>query len=171
MSFWRFLGCALDFCTFNARFFHLLSVCLTDPTCPLPSKKKILGWTKDWHDLSQSGSVRSWPRNGIVDSPFKVGRVAPIRHLIGGDHPERICIDIAHTYAIAGYGKDELASLLVFLAVRCKVWGNANYEIQLERAYESFAAWCSRNKKTTTVLEFSKKELEISSLLNLLGFF
>lgn len=106
-----------------------------------------------------------------MDSPFKVGRVAPIRELIGGDHPERICIDIAHTYAIAGYGKDELASLLVFLAVRCNVWGNANFEIQLERAYESFSAWCSRNKKTTTILEFSKKELKFSSLLILFYLF
>lgn len=92
--------------------------------------------------------------------------MAPIRRLIGGDSPERICIDIAHTYAIAGYGKDELASLLIFLAVRCNVWGNGAWEIQLERAYESFSAWCAQKKKTSTILEFSKKELKISSLLD-----
>ena len=120
---------------------------------------------KDWFDLTSSASVRSWPRNGVVASPFKSGRPASIRGLIGGDTPEFICIDIAHTYAIAGYGKDELASLLIFLAVRCNVWGNATYEVQLERAYESFSDWCARNGKTTTILEFSKKELKISSQL------
>ena len=92
--------------------------------------------------------------------------MAAIRRLIGGDSPERICIDIAHTYAIAGYGKDELASLLIFLAVRCNVWGNAAWEIQLERAYESFSAWCAQKRKTSTILEFSKKELKIASLLD-----
>ena len=98
-------------------------------------------------------------------SPFKRGRKAPIRNLIGGDDPERICIDIAHTYAIAGYGKDELASTLILLAVRCCVWGDAAYEIQLARAFESFSSWCSQMHKTSTILDFSKKELKILSLL------
>ena len=98
-------------------------------------------------------------------SPFKRGRKAPIRNLIGGDDPERIYIDIAHTYAIAGYGKDELASTLILLAVRCCVWGDAAYEIPLARAFESFSSWCSQTHKTSTILDFSKKELKILSLL------
>ena len=122
---------------------------------------------QDWHDLSQTGSVRTWPRNGNVSMPWKPGRAAPIRSLIDGDSPEKVCIDLAHTYAIAGYGKDELASTLVLLAVHCNVWGNYNYETQLARAYEAFADWCARNNKTTTVLDFSKKELKILSLLDI----
>ena len=120
---------------------------------------------KNWHDLSRSSGVRSWPRNGQCESPFHAGRIAPIRKMIGGDSPERICIDVAHTYAIAGYGKDELASTLILLSVRCNVWGNANFEVQLARAYDSFSNWCAQHKKTTTILEFSKKELKIQSLL------
>lgn len=122
---------------------------------------------KDWHNLSASGSVRSWTRNSVAASPFHAGRVAPIRKLLGCDVLERICIDVAHTYAIAGYGKDELASTLVLLAVHCKVWGAAGaYEHQLQCAYESFSSWCSRRGKTTTILDFSKKELKILSLLD-----
>lgn len=122
---------------------------------------------KDWHNLSASGSVRSWLRNAVAASPFHPGRVAPIRNLIGFDSPERICIDVAHTYAIAGYGKDELASTLILLAVHCQVWGAAGpYENQLERAYESFSNWCGENGKTTKILDFGKKELKILSLLD-----
>ena len=98
-------------------------------------------------------------------SPFKPGRKAPLRGLIGGDKPECVLVDIAHTYAIQGYGKDELASTLVFLAVHCQVWGNAPFETQLSRAFESFSSWCASNKKTSTILDFSKKELKIQSPL------
>lgn len=83
----------------------------------------------------------------------------------GGANPKSIKIDIAHTYAIAGYGKDDLASCLVFLAVRCEIWGPGRYEDQLERAWVSFKTWCVANKRSTTILEFSKKELKITSQL------
>lgn len=121
--------------------------------------------TSDWFLLSRTSSVRTWPQDGNVGSPFWPGRMAPIRQLIGGNNPQRICIDMAHTYAIAGYGKEELASTLVFLAIHCSCWGPGRYECQLERAFESFADWCGRNRKTSTILDFSKKELKILSFL------
>ena len=76
-----------------------------------------------------------------------------------------IKIDVAHTYAIAGYGKEELASTLVFLAVRCSVWGPGNFEHQLEEAYGAFREWCRDMQKVTTITEFSKTELKITSPL------
>ena len=119
---------------------------------------------EDWTDLSRSGSTRSWPRNGVAPSPFKPGRRSAIRNMLpsGGHRPIRI--DIAHTYAIAVWGKDQLASLLVLCAVRANLWGRAGYEEQLKRAFESFQEWCQVHSKTSTVLDFSKKELKISSL-------
>ena len=72
-------------------------------------------------------------------------------------------IDLAHTYAIAGFGKDELASTLVFLAVRCYIFGHGNIEVVLNLAYESFSQWCLENRKNTTIKEFSKEELKITS--------
>ena len=77
-----------------------------------------------------------------------------------------IRIDVAHTYAIAGWGKDQLASLIVLFAVRCGLWGAGVFEEQLNMAYDAFSHWCFANKKTSTILEFSKKELKITSLLD-----
>jgi hypothetical protein len=76
-----------------------------------------------------------------------------------------IKIDIAHTFAIAGYGKDQYASTLVFLAVRCAIWGPSNYHQQLELAYSEFKSWCVANGKRATIDEFSNKELKILSRL------
>ena len=77
-----------------------------------------------------------------------------------------IKVDIAHTYAIAGYGKDELASTLVFLAVRCSVFGAGNFEHQLDLAYADFKRYCMSTGKRTTIDDFSKQELKIKSFLD-----
>ena len=97
--------------------------------------------------------------------PYKPGPKTPLRDLSVGSSPKYIKVDIAHTYAIAGYGKDDLASTIIFLAVRCRVWGAANYPTQLERAWMSFKSWCVAKKKYTTILEFSNKELKVTSFL------
>lgn len=81
------------------------------------------------------------------------------------EDPKTIKIDIAHTYAIAGFGKEDLASSIIFLAVRCAVWGDMAFEDQLEMAWKDFKGWCTANKKYTTILEFSKRELKITSWL------
>ena len=121
--------------------------------------------SKDWHALGPTGPIRSLRPNYVPPDPFKRGRKSPLHDLQGGANPKSIKIDIAHTYAIAGYGKDDLASCLVFLAVRCEIWGPGRYEDQLERAWVSFKTWCVANKRSTTILEFSKKELKITSQL------
>jgi hypothetical protein len=72
---------------------------------------------------------------------------------------------LAHTYATSGFGKDELASTLVFLSVRCGAFGAGNIQTKLDCAFDSFQAWCKRMKKTSTIKSFSKEELKITSLL------
>ena len=47
------------------------------------------------------------------------------------------------------------------------MWGVDEYEIQLEHAFDSFSMWCRDNRKTSTIHEFSKKELKITSFLGL----
>ena len=138
----------------NPQRIHLLPISVCNP--------------EDWTDLSRSGSTRSWPRNGVAPSPFKPGRRAAIRNMLPSGGHRTIRIDIAHTYAIAGWGKDQLVSLLVLCAVRANLWGRAGYEEQLRRAFESFQEWCRVHSKTSTVLDFSKKELKISSLPGLI---
>lgn len=136
--------------------------------CPHPAQPS----TKDWYDFSIRGSIRQWPKNGMAESPFKGGRVAAVRSIPpNGDDPNMIKIDIAHTYAIAGYGKEELASTLVFLAVRCHVFGHGAFEKQLDLAYTDFKRFCMVTGKRTTIDDFSKKELKITSLLACFIFF
>lgn len=82
------------------------------------------------------------------------------------DVPSYIKIDLAHTYSIAGIGKDHLASALIFVAVRCQYWGIAAFPEQLNRAYASFSQWCATNKKYTTITHCDKTELKITSFLD-----
>lgn len=104
----------------------------------------------------------------MADSPYWAGPQACLRALNHGQHHEDvhlIKIDCAHTFAIAGYGKDWLASCLVLLACRCNIWGCHNFELQLQNAYGDFRAWCRRRGKNTTIVAFDKSELKISSPL------
>ena len=122
--------------------------------------------SKDWHNLGPTGSVRSWPKDGVSPSPFKSGPVAPMCKLLpGGNQVVKIRTDIAHTYAINGYGKDDLASGIIFLAVHCCLWGGTNLDLQLDKAYMAFKEWCVYNRKTTSIQAFDKQTLKISSLL------
>ncbi|CAL1128522.1 unnamed protein product [Cladocopium goreaui] len=119
----------------------------------------------DWYNFSASASIRSWPKDGEVDSPFKTGDKAAIRNIVpGGDDPYMIKIDIAHTYAICGYGKDDLASIIVFLSCRCLLFGGRKIEDQLDNAFQSFNNWCIVNKKTTSITSFDYQTLKITSL-------
>lgn len=80
-------------------------------------------------------------------------------------------VDVAHTYAIQGFGKDELASTLIFLAVHCEAWGPGNIDVQLAAAFQSFEQYLLRSHKTSTIKGFTKEELKIKSTLNCLGVF
>lgn len=125
--------------------------------------------SKDWHNLTRDGPIRCLEPNFQSPDPYKQGPKSPLRSL--PENPKTIKIDIAHTYAIAGFGKEDLASSIIFLAVRCAVWGAMGYEDQLELAWQDFKGWCTRNKKHTTILEFSKRELKITSWLVCYGNF
>ena len=107
----------------------------------------------------------SWPVNGAAPSPFHNGPEAALRQLSRGQAPQNhILIDLAHTYARAGLGKDWLASVLVFVAVRCSIFGSMRrFEDQLDAAYSDFRQWCRLHQKATTIQDFGKTELKITS--------
>lgn len=121
---------------------------------------------KDWYALGPQGSTWTWPDGHLpTPHPFKAV-VSPLRNIAPvGDSVMAIKIDVAHTYAIAGYGKDELASSIVFLACHCGLFGRGTYEQQLEEAYHAFRGWCTRNSKYTSIRDFSYGELKITSPL------
>ena len=96
----------------------------------------------------------------------KLDQYPPLRNLIpGGDNPFKIKFDIAHTHAICGYGKDDLASCIVFLACRVKLFGGRTIEVQLDHAFQAFKTDCIQHGKTTSITGFDKEELKIKSYL------
>lgn len=109
----------------------------------------------------------SWPVDGMAPSPFHTIPEAALRQLSCGQAPHNhIHIDLTHTYAIAGFGKDWLASVLVFAAVRCNIFGSMRrFEDQLDAAYSDFRQWCGQHQKATTIQDFGKTELKITSRL------
>lgn len=120
--------------------------------------------SQEWWNVGPHSTVKAWPRDAAVPDVFKPGRTSGLRKILPcGDSVHKIKVDIAHTYAICGYGKDELASALVFLAIRCNVWGHGNMEKLLDLAYDSFQSYCKERKKTSSIMEFSKQELKITS--------
>lgn len=122
---------------------------------------------KEWYDMTPQGRLRNLPSNAVNPDPFHSGAMASLRKIKpNGDSPNMIKIDLAHTYAIAGWGKDELASSLVFLSIHCKVFGGGSIDQKLDAAYLDFKRWCATNHKFTTIREFSLSELKIASLLD-----
>lgn len=45
------------------------------------------------------------------------------------------------------------------------MWGHGAFEDQLEEAYGAFREWCRVEGKVTSIMEFSKTELKITSNL------
>lgn len=121
--------------------------------------------SQDWYNFGQRSTVRSWRSGGNVASPYHAGSDAAVRGMLPcGDDTDKIKIDLAHTYGI-GYGKDEAASAVVFLAIRCGTFGDGTIDFQLHEAYLNFMAWCKLNHKSTSVTGFCKEDLKITSLL------
>ena len=87
-----------------------------------------------------------------------------------GNDPKMVKIHLAHTYAISGWGKDELASSLVFLCIHCNLFGYGPIDKKLDAAYDNFRQWCVANHKTSTIREFSLLELKMQSLLDSIFF-
>lgn len=95
-----------------------------------------------------------------------MGIVSPLRKIPQGDTVKKILIDVAHTHAIQGYGKDDCASAICFLAIHCQYWGAAVIATQLDRAFDSFKAYCVRNGKTTSLTDFSYQTMKVKSSLD-----
>ena len=109
-------------------------------------------------------STRALPRNAENPSPFAATRSA-FRDLPDGDTASFIVPDPAHTYAIAGWGKDFLGSSILLL-LHMQVWGPGTIQVQLNRAWELFKDWCKANHRTTSMTYFKLKTFKVASLLN-----
>ena len=93
-----------------------------------------------------------------MPSPFKDDEPPwPFRRLPTiGDTPENIRPDVAHTYAIVGWGKDLAASSLLLL-VQLKVFTARSVQAALDLAYENFCEYVHRMNKSTSITNFTMK--------------
>ena len=118
---------------------------------------------KDWFNLGSSGSVRTLPADHVIPDPFKARR-SPLRDLPSCNGPAWLKPDPAHTYAIAGWGKDLVASTIVLLS-HLGVWGDGGIQRKLDEAFSRFRAWCRLHSKNTSMTEFSLKAFKIQTPL------
>ena len=96
-------------------------------------------------------------KNSEGPSPFR--RLATIQ-----DDVTTIKPDPAHTYAIAGWGKDLAGSALVLLC-RLKILSGRSLQASFDHGYELFQAYCHRHGKSTSISNFSFQTLKVESLL------
>ena len=121
------------------------------------------GTCKEWYNVGPGSATRSLPRNAENPNPFK-SRRSPFRSLPDGDDPAFIVPDPAHTYAIAGWGKDFVASS-IFLLFHMGRWGTGSIPVRLEFAFDLFKAWCRENHRTTSLTAFRLKTFKVTSML------
>ena len=123
--------------------------------------------TKEWYNLGRNSEVRSLQPDAEFPTPFHADRPSPLRTIEPfGSDPRLILVDLAHCYAIKGWGKDDIASSIIFLTVRCGVFGwDGDYNQKLERAWMSFKAWRNNSKESTQLTDFSTQCLKITSTL------
>ena len=109
------------------------------------------------------GAIQALPADYESDeSPVKdYLPPSPLRHLPHGELADMIRVDAAHTWAIAGIGKNLYASSLV-LASRLGIFGGGSIERRLQKAYELFEDFVKRAGKYTSIATFNYMTLKCS---------
>ena len=113
--------------------------------------------------------MRTLAQNVEVPDPFKTRPVSPLRSLPSCSGPNWLKPDPAHTYAIAGWGKDCMASSILVL-VRLMVFGAGSLQKRLDEGFGRFKDYCRSAHKTTSLTEFSLKAFKIQKLLSLMWY-
>ena len=112
---------------------------------------------KDWWDVK--GEIQDLPADHNPSWPFKAGPPAALRRLPMGENPKFARIDPAHTWAIAGIGKD-LAASTILLCARIGIFGYGSLDKCLKRAYDIFQAYLVKAGKYSSIDDFSYKTMK-----------
>ena len=100
--------------------------------------------------------------NGPGDSPYK--GFAPLSQVPGCHEPRYVHLDFLHIYHI-GYGLDAAASSIVLLCKLGHFGQERKLDDRLAEAYVRFDMWCSKNRKTSSIEEFSQKAFAMTGVL------
>ena len=120
---------------------------------------------QDWYDCSKDALTHAHAQSPLP-SPFKEEEPpAPFLRLptIAYDR-QAIKPDVAHTYAIVGWGKDLAASSLILL-YRLRVFTGRSLQVALDEAYSDFREYCHERQKSTSIDNFSLQTFKVESHL------
>ena len=150
-----------------------------DPLIQTPQKKIPINQTiliPSYHCLLWFSKLRTgmiWVAMGpfviqitmiLGPSPFKTGQPSPLRRL--SNDPRVVKVDLAHTYAIGGFGKDDAASIIVFLAVRCGLFGPGGFSRTTSPGMGFFQNMvCKKTEKAHPFKTLQKRTSKITSNL------
>lgn len=147
------------------RILFLLCVCTLLPTLKHPNRLGQIHprlFAQAWWDVGPSSQARTW--TGAVDQVFK-NKVSPLRRVPGGNCVDSIRPDVMHVWSL-GVGGDMASSTILLLADYLRVYPGRSLQARLDEAYEHFYTWCSSNKCTTSITEFSLKKFKIQTNLS-----
>jgi len=116
---------------------------------------------QEWNNPTESAK---WRSGGAGPSPYK-NHFAPLRQVPGCHKPQYILLDYCHLFHL-GYGQDAAASTIILLCYLDHFGPSARkMDDKLAEAYESFNLWCHKNRRPTSIDEFSKQSFGMSGCL------
>ena len=97
----------------------------------------------------------------MAESPFKTP-LAALLAMPGCNTPSFIQPDPAHTYAIAGWGKDMVASTIIIL-MKLKVFSAGSFQDRFDHLFGRFKEYCKLHGRTTSLTGFSLKVMKVTT--------
>ena len=116
---------------------------------------------EEWWHLGRRGCLKSWNENGRENPlPWKARR-SVLMDVPGALAPTAIRSDLAHIWPI-GVGKEFVGSSILLLA-QMKAFDGRSIGAKLETAYLAYREWCSANKQTTKITEFTLRTFKVKT--------
>lgn len=117
--------------------------------------------SEEWWHLGRKGSLKSWDENGRENPlPWKARR-SVLMDVPGALTPTTIRSDLAHIWPI-GVGKEFVGSSILLLA-QMKAFDGRSIGAKLEHAYHAYREWCTANRETTKITEFTLRTFKVQT--------
>ena len=126
-------------------------------------RSSTLSPCQDWFNATATSAIRTtWCPQRPVPHPWKRNWRSPLRDIPGAGSWNSIRIDLAHTYAIQGFGSTMASSTCVLLC-RLGLAQGRSMNSKLGQLYLEFKAWCKASGKTTTLTGLSLQKFKMTS--------
>ena len=95
------------------------------------------------------------------------GEPSQFLRIPGCDHARYMTLDYCHAFHL-GYGMDMAASTIVLLA-KLEFHEGRSMNAHVHAAFRSFSSCCKDNKRTTSISDFSKLDLDLDTASDLMS--